>query len=104
MRRILVLVVVLLSILIFSGTFSLSVLNLTTIGVEDGTLDYFPIVYLTYSPFDFLSLKVTDYLALNHYDSWSIGEYSIFKPRYYYLESKFNFSNINLTVDILKQE
>lgn len=101
MKRFSIIIGLLISLLIFSGTFSLSVLNLTTIGIEDGTLDYFPIVYVTYSPFDFLSFKMSDYLSTPH-DFWSIGEYSIFKPRYYYIEGKFNFSNINLTADVLK--
>ena len=101
MKRILILITILLSILIFSGTFSLSLLNLTTIGIEDGKLDYFPILYVTYSPFDFLSFKMSDYLMLSH-DTWLVGGYSIFQPRYYYLEGKFNLSNVNLTVDVLK--
>lgn len=101
MKRFSIIIGLLISLLIFSGTFSLSVFNLTTVGIEDGTLDYFPIVYVTYSPFDFLSFKISDYLMLSH-NTWSIGGYSIFQPRYYYIEGKFNFSNINLTVDVLK--
>lgn len=101
MKKFTIILGLLLALMMFSGNFSLSVFNLTTIGIDDGTLDYFPIVYFSYSPFDFLSFKATDYLALSH-DSWTIGNYSVFKPRYYYIEGKFNFSNINLTVDALK--
>ncbi|WP_143611750.1 MULTISPECIES: hypothetical protein [unclassified Thermosipho (in: thermotogales)] len=85
MKRILISLVLFFSILSFSGNFSLSILNLTTMGLDDGVIDYFPILYITYQPFDFLAFKVTDYLELSH-DSWNLGTYSIFKPRYYYLE------------------
>ncbi|ABR30478.1 DNA-binding protein [Thermosipho melanesiensis] len=100
MRKIVIFIVLLFSILSFSN-FSLSVLNLTTIGVDDGTLDYFPILYVTYQPFDFLSFKVTDYLKLTH-DSFDLGMNSIFKPRYYYFETKFDIFGVNFKMDILK--
>ncbi|MBO8161710.1 MAG: DNA-binding protein [Thermosipho sp. (in: Bacteria)] len=101
MKKIVLFMVLVISMLSFSGSFSLSVLNLTTIGMDDGSLDYFPIVYVTYRPFDFLSLKVSDYLLLSH-DTWTFGSFSIFKPRYYYLESKFKISNFDITLDVLK--
>ncbi|SHH56756.1 DNA-binding protein [Thermosipho atlanticus] len=96
-----VMIILLASLLVFSGSFSLSVLNLTTIGINDGSLDYFPIMYVTYKPVDFLALKISDYLLLSH-DTWNFGGISIFQPRYYYLEGKFKLFNFDVTLDVLK--
>ncbi|OOC44131.1 DNA-binding protein [Thermosipho sp. 1074] len=101
MRRIFISLALLFFILSFSGNFSLSILNLTTMGLDDGAFDYFPILYVTYQPFDFLAFKVTDYLELSH-DSWNLGTYSIFKPRYYYLEGKFDLFGYDVKLDVLK--
>lgn len=101
MKKFLITLMVLFSFIVFAGNFSLSVLNLMTIGLNDGSFDNFPILYATYKPFDFLKFKVNDYLALSH-DVWNIGDFSIAKPRYYYLEGKFNIFGVDLTIDALK--
>lgn len=101
MKRLGVILLVLFAAAAFGASLSLSLLNLTTIGISDGKLDYFPIMYLTFRPFEFLSLKVTDYLALSH-EKWTLGDYTIFQPRYYYAEVQFPLFNNDFTFDVLK--
>jgi len=95
------LLLILVAMTCFGSSLSLSLFNITTLGISDGNLDYFPIMYLTFQPLDFLSFKITDYVALSH-EKWEVGEYSIFKPRYYYLEAKFPWLDNDVTVDVLK--
>ena len=102
MKKILITLFVFASLLSFSATFSLSVLTLTTIGVDDGSVDVFPLFYATYQPFDFLSFRVNDYLTLSHSSTWNLGPYSIAQPRYYYVEGKFKLAGTNVKVDVLK--
>lgn len=102
MKKLLITLFVLVSLLSFSATFSLSVLTLTTIGVDDGSVDVFPLFYATYQPFDFLSFRINDYLTLSHTNTWNLGPYSIAQPRYYYVEGKFKLAGTNVKVDALK--
>jgi len=100
-KRVLLLLVLLVAITSLGSSLSISLFNITTLSISDGNLDYFPIMYFTYQPLDFLSLKITDYVALSH-DNWEVGGYSIFKPRYYYLEVKVPWLNNDVTIDVLK--
>lgn len=87
---------------LFSFKFDFSLTGYLTFDLNTGAYDNFPISYLTVtlpSPLDNFSLKITDYITSTHGTTEIFG-YNIIIPRYYFIDSKFDFNNWKITAQI----
>lgn len=87
---------------LFSFKIDFSLTGYLTFDFNTGVYDNFPISYLTVtlpSPLDNFSLKVTDYITYTHGTTEIFG-YNLIIPRYYFVDSKFDFNNWKITAQI----
>ncbi|MGC8821091.1 MAG: hypothetical protein ACP5PP_08355 [Fervidobacterium sp.] len=106
MEKILTLVILLLFISplhAFKLDFSLT--GYLTYGLNDSSYDNFPIAYWTITPpqlLDMVSIKLTDYLTYTH-GNVDFNGFIFPLPRYYFLDSTFNFGDGSLYLSIGRQ-